>query len=158
MPTDGAVQSRARFGRAQGRQQPNMELELLSITTDESSPSRRQTFIYYARVKNKSVNKAIAQNGGIPGFLHPFMWGCSVPGERKGSSQPFTHRLEPQSPGLNSHHHSPQLHIKRIYRAGLLPSPSLIPDFKAWTQGHGTELPPIISLELDQSSQLRPLP
>lgn len=32
----------SRFGRAQGKQQPSMEFELLSIMRDESSPSRRQ--------------------------------------------------------------------------------------------------------------------
>lgn len=124
MPTDGAVQSRDR-SLWQSTEEAADEHGILIIKHNEkwSISKQEKNSIYYAKVKNKSVNKAIAQNGVIPGFLHLCMRGCSFPGERNGSSYPFSRGLEPHSPVLDSHHHSQELQIKRIYCTGLLPSP-----------------------------------
>lgn len=127
MPTDGAVQSRDR-SLWQSTEEAADEHGILIIKHNERwIISKQETnSIYYAKAKKKSGNKAIAQKGGIPGFLHLSTWGCSVPGEQKGSSHPFS-----LSPVLGLHHHSPELQIK-----------SLIPDFKARTHWQVTELPP----------------
>lgn len=89
VPTDGAVQSRVlSLWQSSGEAAAEHGIQIIKHNERWIISKQETSFIYYAQVKNKSVNKTIAQNGGIPGFLHPFMWGCSVPGERKGSSQP----------------------------------------------------------------------
>lgn len=134
MPTDGAVRSRDHslwqstdHSLWQSTEAAVDEHGILIIKHNERwIISKQETnSIYYAKVKKKSANKAIAPKEGIPGFLHLCTWGCSVPGEQKGSSHPFS-----LPPVLDLDHHSPELQTK-----------SLIPDFKARTRWHVTELP-----------------
>lgn len=74
MPTDGAVQSRDHsLWQSTGEAAAEHGIRIIKHNERWIISKQETNSIYYARVKNKPVNKSIAQNGGIPGFLHPCM-------------------------------------------------------------------------------------
>lgn len=103
MPTDGAVQSRDHsFWQSTGEAADKHGILIIKHNERWIIAKQEIYSIYFVKVKNKSVNKAIAQDGETPGFLQLCVWGCSVPEERKGSSHPIKQKAGASQPVLNT--------------------------------------------------------